>query len=422
MATSQKWRFMTDHKPSSPRSALGSDAHRAFLRADAKAQFTFFEASLNPKGGFHSLDYDGQPLCGTVQELHSTTRLVHAYALGKIAGHPGCDVLIDHGMQALLQQHRDPVHGGYVWAVDGDRIHDGRKLAYGHVFVLLAASSAIVVGHPDAEALLAEAERLLDTHFWEEPHGLYCDEWHRDWTPFSTYRGMNANMHAVEALLAAYEATGREIFLDRAGRILGFFLGQIAPTMQMRLPEHYTAGWGIDRGYSGDPMFRPAGTTPGHSFEFARLLLQYHEFAPDGFDAAVSTARALTYRALADGWDSTAGGVVYTLNFDGTPDIRDRYWWPVTEAIGALAALLKRDPTPEDAVWYDRLWAFANRHFVDAERGGWFPEIDATGAAVSRQFAGKPDIYHAVQAVLFPLAPRVSGMYRDLKGVLAPTA
>ncbi len=387
---------------------LDDPGHRAWLRADAERQVTFFRASPRPGPGFYLLDYDGAPLADDVQELHTSTRLVHSFALGKMAGFEGCEAVIDHGMRYLWSHHRDGVHGGYVWAMEGDRVHDGRKLAYGHAFVLLAGASARQAGHPDADRMIDDVWTVLDTRFWDEDHGLFCDEWTRDWAPFSTYRGLNANMHSIEALIAAYEATGREVFLARAGRILGFFIDRVAPAEGWRLPEHYTADWQIDRGYAGNPMFRPAGTTPGHSFELARLRLQYWDLIGRPDDGAPEAARRLVARALADAWDEARRGLVYTLDFDGTPAVRDRYWWPVTEAIGALASLIKLERDPADEAWYRRLWTFADQHFIDHERGGWFPEIDAEGRPTVTQFRGKPDIYHALQADLFPPLPGIS--------------
>lgn len=401
---------------------LKAPSHREWLVADALRQFDFFRGSLNAAGGFHVLDADGAPLPDGVQELHTTTRLVHSFALGRIAGVPRCDAVIDQGMACLAGRHRDGEHRGYLWALHGDAVADGRKLAYGHVFVLLAGASAKAAGHPDADALIADVEAVLERRFWEEEHGLFCDEWNRDWTPFSAYRGMNANMHGVEALLAAFEATGREKFLEMAGRILDFFLARIAPRHGWRLPEHYTASWQVDRDYGGDPMFRPAGTTPGHSFELARLLLQHRELTGRIETDAVGVARRLVYRALDDAWDEEHGGLVYTLDFDGRPAIRARYWWPVTEAIGVLAALLKCDPTADDEGWYRRLWRFADACFVDHERGGWFPEIDEAGKPAGNQFRGKPDIYHSVQAALFPLMPGIADAYGGLKEILGPKA
>lgn len=382
--------------------------HRGFLAEDARRAFAFFRASIRAGGGFHVLGHDGTPLPGDVQELHTTTRIVHSYALGTLAGVPGAEEMVDRGMAFLWQRHRDPIHGGYLWAVDDAGALDGRKLAYGHVFVLLAAAGAKLAGHPDADRLLADVAGVLDARFWEEDRGLLADEWARDWTPFSGYRGMNANMHGVEALMAAHEATGDPRPLARAGRILDFFLHRVAPAESWRVPEHYTADWAIDRDYSGDPMFRPAGTTPGHSLELARLVLHHWDLCGRPETGAPAIARSLVARALADGWDADRGGIVYTLGHDGRPAVRARYWWPVTEAIGAVAALIKLERRPEDEDWYRRLWRFAEAHFIDAARGGWYPEIDDAGRPAATQFRGKPDIYHALQAALFPLAPGLS--------------
>ena len=388
--------------------------HQAWLKAQSNSQFAFFAASRQAEAGFCLLDYHGKPMQTAVQELHTTTRLVHSYALGMAQGQTGAAAIVDQGMAYLANHHKDPVHGGFVWAMEGDTVSDGRKLAYGHVFVLLAAASAKNVGHPDADALLAEISEVLDLHFWDETAGLLCDEWNRDWTPFSTYRGMNANMHGVEAMLAAYEATADVKFLDRAGRILTFFTGKIAPAENWRIPEHYTQDWQIDRAYAGIHMFRPAGTTPGHSFELGRLLLQHWDLCGRPETDAPDVARRLIEQALQDAW-LPDGGFTYTLNFDGSVADGSRFWWPVTEAIGAISALIILDQRQADEIWYRRLWTFAHAHFIDHKRGGWFPAIDATGAPTQSIFAGKPDIYHSVQACLFPLSGRLSRMTEVLK-------
>lgn len=389
---------------------LDDPHHRNWLAREADRQFAFFRASLRPQGGFHTLDYAGAPLPDTTQELHTTTRLVHSYALGRMRGDAGAADIVDHGMRYIRRHHRDGRYGGYLWALDDGGIADGRKLAYGHVFVLLAGASAKQAGHADADTLIEDVWEVLETRYWEDGPGLYRDEWNRDWTPFSSYRGMNANMHAVEALLAAHEATGAAVFLDRAGRILDFFTSRIAPQEGWRLPEHYTADWRIDRGYAGNPMFRPAGTTPGHSFEFGRLLLHFWDLRGRPGDGSPGRARLLIERALADGWNAERGGLAYTLDFSGRVAVPDRYWWPVTEAIGAVASLIKLDRRAEEEAWYRRLWTFADRFLIDHERGGWFPELGPDDRPVARQFKGKPDIYHSVQAALFPLAPGLSRM------------
>ncbi|SNR26625.1 AGE family epimerase/isomerase [Paracoccus sediminis] len=390
-------------------------AHRRFLIRDALAALEFFDASVGNDGDFRTLGLAGRPLGDGPLELHTTTRLVHSYGLAHLAGRADRAGVIDRGMDLLWRRHRDARHGGYVWSVQGDAVADGTKLAYGHVFVLLAASTAKLAGHPDADRLLADVAQVLEDRFWDKGAGLLRDEFTRDWQPFSAYRGMNANMHGAEALLAAHEATGGGEYLGRAGGILAFFIGGQAARNGWRIPEHYDAAWRPDPGYEGDPMFRPAGTTPGHSFEMARLLLHWWDLAGrPGTDAPVQ-ARHLVDTALADAW-LPGGGLAYTLDFDGRVARPDRYWWPVTEAIGALAALLKLDPRPCDQDWYRRLWRFADAHLIDHGRGGWFPEPGAGDRPATGQFQGKPDIYHALQADLFPLVPGLSRHAQGLAG------
>lgn len=395
---------------------LNDADHQNWLRKEARAQFAFFANSCHPQGGFHVLGMTGAPLSDSIQALHTTTRLVHSYTLGKHAGVDGADRIIDQGVQYLLAGHRDADNGGYAWAVGPDGFVDGRKLAYGHVFVLLAASAATHAGHPDAKTLFDDIDQILDQYFWDDEAGRFVDEYSQDWSELKSYRGMNANMHGVEALLAAFEVTGAEKYLTRAGRILTFFFDQMAPNYGWRLPEHYDAQWAVDKSFAGNPMFQPAGTTPGHSFELGRLLIQYWDLAGRVDETALGKARQVIYRALEDAWDKEKGGFAYTLTFDGTVYVPNRYWWPVTEAIGALTALSKVDPKPEDGEWYRRCWQFAEAHFMD-ETGGWIPEIDSDGKPDATQFDGKPDIYHAIQATLLPLVPGVSRLYDEVKTI-----
>lgn len=394
--------------------------HNAALRrafaANARAQIAFFRPCLNDQGGFDLLDRDGTPIPGHPQELHVTTRMVHSYALAQAWGAHDCQPMIDAGLAALWTRHRDADLGGYVWSIRAHGPAETTKLAYGHVFVLLAASSAMMIGHEDAARQLQDIAQVLDRHFWDEERGLLREEYARDWSAISHYRGMNANMHGAEALLAAYEATGREVFLQRAGRILSFFTGEIAPRFGWRIPEHYTEEWRIDNDYEGNPMFRPSGTTPGHALEFGRLILQHAELSGQTGTEDIGRARALIETALSDAW-LEHGGLAYTVDRAGQVIRADRYWWPVTEAIGALGALMKCDPRPSDADWFLRLWDVAQAHFIDHARGGWYPEIGTDGQPEAKQFSGKPDIYHSLQAMLYPLCPGNAQILRNLAGL-----
>src|SRR5690554_673478 len=99
----------------------------------------------------------------------------------------------------------------------------------------------------------------------------------RDWTGEEDYRGINANMHTVEAYLAAADVTGDKTLLQRALRITERAVHQLARSHAWRLPEHFTGSWEPQLNYNVDSPahpFRPYGATIGHSFEWARLTLQ----------------------------------------------------------------------------------------------------------------------------------------------------
>ncbi len=321
-------------------------SHRAWLLQQAGDLLSFFEAaSINPLGGFHELDVAGRPMPpgmppGRVPswQLHVTTRMVHCFALAHLLGRPGADGIIDHGMSFLWNGHRDAEQGGYFWGVGYEGPTDDTKQAYGHAFVLLAAATAKMAGHPDAERLLADISTVVTERFWEDRFGASAEEFTRDWRTFDRYRGQNSNMHLTEALMAAFEATGDSIYLRMAERIADLIVNRHARQNGWRLPEHFTADWQLDRAYSGNPVFRPYGTTPGHWLEWSRLLLQLWELGGRTSGWMREAAKALFQQAVTDGWDEK-GGFYYTLDWDGSPRIADRYWWPCCEGIGAASFL-----------------------------------------------------------------------------------
>ena len=385
--------------------------HRRWLVGQAGDLLDFFEAaSLDPKGGFFTLDDAGRPRPEAAREIHVTARTVHCFAIARLMGRPGADRFIDHGMDFLWNAHRDPAHGGYVWGVGGD----DRKQAYGHAFVLLAASGAKLVGHPDADRLIADVTEVLATRFWEAEPGASAEEFGRDWSRISGYRGQNSNMHLTEATMAAFEATGERLYLDWAESIAAHIIGRNARAAGWQVPEHYDETWQVVRDFSDGDVFRPYGVTPGHALEWTRLLLQLWALGGRRLDWLREAARGLFARATGTGWDAERGGFIYTLDWDGRPHHRNRLWWPAAEGVGAAAFLDAVDGAPEYEDWYRRIWDFIADELIDAEHRGWRTEPVEPPGGPKPLFSGKPDLYHALQACLIPLLPTTGSITRGL--------
>jgi sulfoquinovose isomerase len=403
---------MTDAKLTLPKtnSSLWQNRpfHRQYLMRQANNLFDFFEApSMNPKGGFFELDDEGNPLDAdnAVRQIHVTTRMVHCAVLGSLIGRPGSDEIVDHGMRYIWEKHRDTRYGGYVWSVDDNGVANGSKQAYGHAFVLLAASSAKLVGHPLADQMIADVTSIINTRFWDEQSGSVKDEYNQNWSQLLPYRGQNANMHMTEALMAAFEATGNRDYLVKAERIAELIIARNAVPLGHRVAEHFDQHWVLDKNYEGNEMFRPSGTTPGHWLEWSRLLYQLWVLGEKRLSWMTGAARELFVQSIELGWDKVHGGFFYTLDWDNKPIMREKLWWPTSEAIGAAAYISAFDSGDYFQAWYRRLWDYAENHVIDHKRGGWLSELTEDLKPTSRLFVGKPDIYHALQACLIPLYP-----------------
>ncbi|WP_062210586.1 AGE family epimerase/isomerase [Demequina oxidasica] len=392
---------------------LTTPAHHRWLEAESDRLIDFAEASKHPDGGFGFLRTDGTLDETRDVELWITCRMTHVFAIAALMGRPGAAALVDHGLDALRGRLHDDEHGGWYAAVDADGPTNSDKEAYGHAFVILAASSAKAAGRDGANALLLDALNVHDEHFWDEDAGMGRESFSSDWTVQEDYRGMNSNMHTVEAYLAASDATTGSDLLQRALRITERAVHTLARDHDWRLPEHFTADWEPILDYNKDNPshpFRPFGATIGHWFEWSRLTMQLAaSLQQSGFAAPewmAADSKALFDAAVAQGWAADGvPGFTYTVDFEGVPVVRERMHWVSAEAIAAAAALWQRTRAEDCADHYRRWWDFVGENHIDAVGGSWWHELDSQNQRACTVWEGKVDVYHALQATLYPRLP-----------------
>lgn len=398
---------------------LETPAHRHWLHHHAISLLDFYQhASIDPDGGFFELDDAGRPRDLPVRQLFITTRAVHCFALAHLMGKPGAAALVDHGIDHLTGALADRRHGGWFWSVGAGGEGDSSKQHYGHAFVILAGASATVAGHPEGSELLERALAVHDERFWDDEAGAGVEQYAADWSELEDYRGQNSNMHLTEAFMAAYEATGDSQLLERAYRIADKLINQLTRENGWRLAEHYTSDWRIDRDYNRDDpynLFRPYGSTTGHWLEWSRLVLQLWQLRGKRDGWMPEAARALFDLAVEDSWDTERGGFCFTVDWDGSPFNRDRYWWTTTEAIGAAAFLLRLEDAPRYEAHYRRFWDYADACLIDHEHGSWFHQLDPENRPTQDPWFGKPDLYHSLQACLTGLLPVDAGFAVGLR-------
>lgn len=381
-----------------------------FLIGHVQHTLAFYDGrSLDPQGGFfHFFKDDGTVYDRRTRHLVSSTRFVFNNATAwRRFGRPEHLAATRHGLAFLHRAHAHP-QGGYLWELDWHegrtQVRDGTHYCYGLAFVLLAHAHAAMAGVDEARAGIESTWQLLERHFWEPRHQLYANEATADWV-VSPYRGQNANMHACEAMMAAFEATGDAKYLDRAATLAQAIALRQADLTDGRVWEHFHEDWSVDadhnRGNRAD-IFKPWGFQTGHLTEWAKLLLQLEGLlAGRGVETGwmLPRAQSLFEAAMRHGWDAEFGGLVYGFDPEGALYDGDKYFWVQAESFAAAALLAVRTGEPRYWDWYDRIWDYAWRHMVDHEHGAWFRILSRDNRKLGdeKSPAGKTD-YHTMGA------------------------
>jgi mannose/cellobiose epimerase-like protein (N-acyl-D-glucosamine 2-epimerase family) len=362
-------------------------------------------------GGFGYLGADGDVLPGRPVETWIVARMTHVFGLARILGRPGAGELAGHGVAALAGGPlHDREHGGWRASTDDDG-----KAAYVHAFVVLAGSTATAAGVPGGRALLDEALQVWQARFWDDEAGLAVEEWDRAWTTLDGYRGVNANMHGVEASLAAADALAAD---DPA--VAGRLRAQALRTTERvvhgwarghdwRLPEHFTSDWvplpDYNRDRPADP-FRPYGVTIGHLFEWARLALHVRAVVPDAPAWLRTDAVELFEAAASRGWAADGhDGFPYTLDWGDRPVVGARMHWVLCEAVAAASVLGEVTGEPRYRELARRWRRHGEERFADPSTGSWHHELTPTGEVGTGTWAGQPDAYHLAQMLLLDGRP-----------------
>ena len=387
---------------------IDTEENKSFMKGLADDLLKFGHKFPAPTGSSYYLGDDGTPWADRPRETWITCRMAHVYSIGSVLGHEGSEELIDQALKGIKGELHDDINGGWYPGVTADGKILPDKQCYAHAFVILAASSALLAGRPGAEELLKEALALYDKRFWNDEEGLASDTWNTEFTVCDPYRGLNANMHTVEAFLAVADVTGNELYRERAGRIIDHVITW-AKNNNWRIPEHFTSDWKPDLECNKDrpaDQFKPYGATPGHGIEWSRLITQWATSTYEDkaqAKAYIDASEKLFNRAITDAWNSDgAPGIVYTTDWDGKPVVHDRMHWTLAEAINTSAVLYRATGDSKYADNYAEFMQYLDEKVLDHENGSWFHQLDRENNVIGTVWPGKSDIYHALQATLIP--------------------
>lgn len=380
---------------------------------DVERLIDFARNSAHTTTGFGHLDANGVVDPSISPSVLITARMTFSFSIASELGLEGCDELASRGVKSLAEDFFDAKNGGFRSVPLG---HDGAevKSAYDTSFVLLAASTAHSIGVSGADKVAEQAIKVLFDRFWREDLGIFANSFNEDFSSAEPYLGANANMHAVEALIAASNAMADSSLMERALEIIDFMVNKQARSMEWMMPEHFDSHGAQDRDFNAQTPaheFRPYGVTIGHLFEWSRLLLELRHSGIAGSEWIPEAATSLYEKAKDVGWAADGNeGFVYTLDWDAQTIVGERMMWVVAEAISAAAQMDQSNLSATAKSDVSDWTAHLTQLFLDTEKGSWHHQLNAEGAPSSTISKGKPDAYHLLHALLIPQLPQGCGL------------
>ena len=284
-----------------------------------------------PNQSFHErLNFDFTPITHDGKRLLVQARQIYTYSIFS-ASIDGASESALSAFEFMQKKYRHPA-GGWRHRVtrEGAPLDNSRDL-YDQAFAVFAGAVFYrATGREDALAVAIDTLGYLEaerTH----PAGGYTEIVSSDGSIHEGPRRQNPHMHLFEAILALFEATGDERFLQWAERL--YELTRSKFIVDNTLREYFTDTLEPAPGYLGELV------EPGHQMEWVWLLHRYGKAAKNPSVAAL--AGTLYDFVLAYGYDPETGGLYDELTARGEVRCDDRRLWPQTEALKAHVARLE---------------------------------------------------------------------------------
>lgn len=323
------------------------------------------------QGGFaERLSWNGRPDRDAAKRLRVQARQIYVHAHAHLLGlHPGAATAATRGFDFVMAYGApDGIAAGFGHAVHrtGAMI-DARRDTYDHAFLLFALSWFYrATGREDVRSVvLALGDTIWTLLRHPGGEGFAVDATGTD------ALHQNPHMHLFEAVLAAHDATGEEVFLDRARELFGLFRRRMFDPRLGVLREFYDARWQPAAGEAGRIV------EPGHHCEWVWLLKWYADRVGEPLCEEAFRLHDFVERHGRPGGGALLCDALWT---DGSIARASTRSWPQTEAIKAEIAVAEARGEPLGARADATVEALFDTFLDRPVRGGWIDWVDANGA------------------------------------------
>lgn len=299
---------------------------------------------------------------------------------------------INTGVDFMLNEFRDPEHGGFYWDVSRrGTVGDSMKQGYGNVHPIFALAQAYSVTQNPAhlEAALQQLE-VFETRFLDPNYACAVRPgFTRDFSEILGVNNVDVFTHLFESLLTLHDVTEGEQqdhiddLLVKCGDFLvnTLYHDQEGFTDRGYVAYNYDETWQpAQQPYSRETQWSGAlHATTGHNIELAYLLSRAVE---RGFDSEwLDTAYKLLKFCEEYAIDPTYGGMIYEITdyeglpLEGNPDNDLFVWWAQFETARAFMhfAVVRDVERYQEA--FKTIETFIHADLTDQEYGGEYQNL-----------------------------------------------
>ena len=377
----------------------------------------WFPRSVDPvHGGYHlaQLGLEGpfarRPFAQRQKTLVTQARMLWLFARLALMRPKalGLRQAAEHGYRFLVDHLRDPVHGGYVWAVNrsGNRVTDATKVTYGQAFALYALCGYhSSTGEPEALNHATHLFERIDRHSHDPVHGGYLEMFERDWSAPSPRRTspiggppgaklMNTHLHLLEAVTAYYRASGCSRAQRRLGELITIQSSAVVRDRIGACTDWYQPDW--------TPILQGAGgqVSYGHDLENIWLLADAVEAMGESSRNWIDLYGRMFNHAHRYGWDAKQGGFFYRGAINRPAFDRQKVWWVQAEALMSSLTLFRLTQSPRYAEVFEQTLHWVMERQTDWRRGEWHAEVRPDGSVRGAKANRWKEGYHNGRALI----------------------
>lgn len=291
--------------------------------------------------------------------------------------------------KTFIEEHFwDKKNGGVYWETDCDgNAVVTKKQVYAEAFTIYAYSEyALAFNDKQALNTAMDIFNKLETICYDKKNGGYFEAFSQTWEKLDDVRlsvkdlnepkGMNTNLHVLEAFTTLYEATKDPKVGEALKKEIEIYMNKIVNDK-----NHVTIFFSED--------WKPKTTefSYGHDIESTWLIWEAAELLGDKqlMKDIRSQILAMVETFIAEGFDAKTSSTLYEIFPEkGTMD-NDRHWWVQIEAVEGLANAFDMTGDEKYRTLALKQWTYIRENLIDRVNGEWFWRIDDNGKPVDTE-------------------------------------